>query len=361
MKPWRDLRFSSPWTFQTSRNQASRRSGIAVGVAGLVALVSACGGQSGDVGGSGGSGTPNVSTGGTSVPVSSTGGSGTGGSASSGSGTGGNASGGSGTGGVSDAGGRGTAGSGNGGRVGNGGARAGSGGSTGVGGAASTALCPPSALVCEDFEDGMANGWSALATGMAIDSVHARSGKNALSITIPANARGGFITMKGQPLFPLVNKTMWGRVMVWFDSTSDGHTDLIRGQSAAGGNPSYNVGEQHGAYLLNYYNGSNATDCWARPRAPTPTVVALNKWMCWEWTFNAGTNNMQLYVDGTLYRNVDMTGDGCLTGNGTWVAPTDFGQVSVGALIAETRPTIMQAWFDDIAIGTSQRIGCPAP
>jgi hypothetical protein len=29
--------------------------------------------------------------------------------------------------------------------------------------------------------------------------------------------------------------------------------------------------------------------------------------------------------------------------------------------IAETRPTVMQIWMDDIAIGTQERIGCPAP
>lgn len=247
--------------------------------------------------------------------------------------------------------------------AGNGGEAGGAGGgagSTGVDASTpSSAKCPPSALVCEDFEDGKADGWSPLVDGMTIDTLHASSGKYALSLNIPANGRGGFITRKGAPLFPLVNKTMWGRVMVWFDSISDGHTDIIRGQSASAGNPQYNVGEQHGAYMLNYYNGSSATDCWARPKAPTPTGVPLHKWMCWEWSFDSGTNSMQFFVDGTLYRAVKTTGDGCLSGNGAWVAPQDFGSVGVGASIAETRPTVMQLWIDDVAIGTEQRIGCP--
>ena len=240
----------------------------------------------------------------------------------------------------------------------------GNGGATGTGGAgggSSGALCPPSALVCEDFEDGTADGWSALVSGMTINGTHASSGTKALSLNIPENQRGGFISYKGAPLFPLLNKTMWGRVMVWFDSISDGHTDIVRGQAASGGNPSYNVAEQHGAYMMNYYNGSSATDCWKRPKAPTPTMVPLGKWQCWEWSFNAGTNDFQFFVDGTLYVHVAMTGDGCLTGNGPWVAPTDFGLVSVGATIAETRPTVMQIWIDDIAIGTQERIGCPTP
>jgi hypothetical protein len=289
--------------------------------------------------GSGGTGTGGraVGSGGTGGVVSGTGGTGSGGTLDAGVGTGGR--GGAGTGGSVDA-----------------GRDVGA-----VGGAPSSALCPPAALVCEDFEDQKADGWSALATGMSMSTVHASSGTTSLAINIPANGRGGMITFKGAPLFPLVSKTMWGRVMVWFDSISAGHTDIVRGQSASGGNPSYNVGEQRGAYLLNYYNGSSATDCWARPKAPTPTVVALGKWMCWEWSFDAGNNDMQFFVDGTLYRHVAMTGDGCLTGNGTWVAPTDFGTVGVGANIAEIQPTVMQMWFDDIAVGTSGRIGCPAP
>jgi hypothetical protein len=111
--------------------------------------------------------------------------------------------------------------------------------------------------------------------------------------------------------------------------------------------------------MLNYYNGSQATDCWARPKAPTPTTVPIGRWSCWEWKFDAGTNNMQFFVDGALYRAVNMTGDGCLTGNGTWVAPSDFGTVSVGANIAE-KGEPMKMWFDDIAIGSQERVGCPA-
>ena len=58
-----------------------------------------------------------------------------------------------------------------------------------------SALCPVSAVVCEDFEDGNLDGWTQLVTSgaLAIDSAHAAHGTNALSINIPANQRGGFI------------------------------------------------------------------------------------------------------------------------------------------------------------------------
>jgi hypothetical protein len=315
----------------------------------FASLLPACG-QSNDTGAVGTGGAPgaiDAGSGGSTIGNSV----GTGGGVPASSGSGGAGTGGAGSGGR---------GAGVGGTTGGavGGSGAGSGGAAVVG--PTSAVCPASALVCEDFEDGKADGWSPLVSGMTISTTHAASGTSSLSLTIPANGRGGFITRKGAPLFPLVNKTMWGRVMVWFDSVSDGHTDIVRGQSAGGGNPSYNVGEQHGAYMLNYYNGSSATDCWARPKAPTPTVIPTGKWMCWEWSFNSANNDMQFFVDGTLYRHVAMTGDGCLTGNGVWVAPPDFGSVGVGATIAEIKPTVMQMWLDDIAIGTQERIGCPA-
>jgi len=305
------------------------------------------------------------SSGGT-VSITGASGSGSGSSGSGGGGTaggadagaGGQASGGSGAG-SGNAGGGGGASTPSGGRGGSPGRGGAAGGAAGAGGKPSSVVCPPAALVCEDFEDGQAQGWSALTTTMTISTQHATSGASSVLVDVPGGQAGGFISRKGAPLFPLVNKTMWGRVMVWFDVVADGHTDIVRGQSANGGNPSYNLAEQHGAYMLNYYNGSQATDCWARPKAPTPTTLPIGKWSCWEWKFDAGTNNMQFFVDGTLYRAVNMTGDGCLTGNGPWLAPSDFGTVSVGANIAE-RGEPMKMWFDDIAIGSQERIGCPA-
>ena len=142
-------------------------------------------------------------------------------------------------------------------------------------GATTGELCPASAVICEDFEDGNLDGWTQLVTGgtLAIDSAHAANGTSALSINIPANQRGGFIERTGAPLFPLPGKAMWGRVMVYFDSVSDGHTDVVRGAPVGGGTPWYNVGEQHGEILLNYYDGA-AADCWARPSPGRPVAAA---------------------------------------------------------------------------------------
>jgi hypothetical protein len=151
---------------------------------------------------------------------------------------------------------------------------------------------------------------------------------------------------------------MWGRLMVYFDTIADGHTDIIRGAASGGATPQYNVGEQHGEILLNYYAGSQS-DCWARPKPSK--VVPLKTWMCWEWSFDGAANQMQLYIDGTLSRQVDSTGDGCLANpTQTWSAPT-FAELRIGEYVAERSPNAQRIWIDDIAVGTTSRIPCPAP
>ena len=237
-----------------------------------------------------------------------------------------------------------------------GGDNAGAGGPDG--GGTGNVLCPATALVCDDFEDGNLDGWTSMPAGgtITIDGTHATSGRNALSITIPGNQHGGFIERHGAPLFPLPGNVLYGRLMVFFDSIPPGHSDIVRGAPAAGGTPWYNVGEQLGQILLNYYNGA-PTDCWARPNPVRP--IAAQTWMCWEWSFNGPQNQMVFWIDGQQSRTVNMLGDGCVTGgNQTWVAP-QFGSIRLGEYIAEISATPTRIWIDDVAIGTQGRIGCP--
>ena len=220
------------------------------------------------------------------------------------------------------------------------------------------ALCPPTALVCDDFEDGNLTGWTALPAGgtITVDTTHARSGRSALSINIPANQRGGFIERTGSPLFPLPAGQLFGRIMVYFDSVPDGHSDIVRGAPVGGNIPWYNVGGQHGEILLNYYNGA-ASDCWARPSPGRPVPIAT--WTCWEWSFDSTRNQMQFWIDGALSRQVNAVGDGCLTNPGqTWLAP-QFGSIRIGEYIAEISAIPTRIWIDDVAIGNQGRLGCP--
>lgn len=218
--------------------------------------------------------------------------------------------------------------------------------------------CPANALFCDDFEDGNLEGWKKKEAGgtLKVDTQEASSGTHALSIDIPANKQGGFLELSGAPLFPLPNKLIWGRAMVYFDTAPDGHTDIFRGAAADGQIPWYNVGEQHGEILLNYYNGS-AEDCWARPKPGK--VVPLKTWMCWEFSFDGNADELQFFIDGELSRKVTKMGDGCGQGTPTWVAPT-FASLQVGEYIAQVSNMPSKMYIDDVAVGTASRLGCPA-
>jgi hypothetical protein len=246
------------------------------------------------------------------------------------------------------------------------GATGGSGGeagtaSAGAGGMAGAAngACPANAQLCLDFEDGAFAGWNKKESGgtITVDGTHFSNGSKALLISVPAGKAGGMIENHGSPLFPLPDKQLWGRMMVYFEGVPDGHTDLARGNGGNGG-PNYNVGEQHASIMLNYYAGSAATDCWARPKPEKK--VPDKTWMCWEWRFDSAKNQMDFWMDGTLLRSVDKNGDGCLTGNGVWQAPPSFESISVGQQIAEiSNNTAYKTWIDDVAISNSARVGCP--
>jgi hypothetical protein len=223
-------------------------------------------------------------------------------------------------------------------------------------GGASSGLCPAHAQLCLDFEDGAFTGWTKSGNTLVVDETQHSHGTKALHISVAVNASGGMLVNQGAPLFPLPQKQLWGRMMVYFDGVPDGHTDMAnaKGQGAA----NYNVGEQHDSIMLNYYAGSSATDCWARPKPEKK--VPDKTWMCWEWRFDSANNEMDYWMDGTLLRSVKGTGDGCLQGNGTWQAPAAFESISIGERVAErSTTTAYQAWIDDVAISNSARVGCP--
>jgi hypothetical protein len=229
----------------------------------------------------------------------------------------------------------------------------------GAGGQGPSASCPTTAVFCDDFEDGNLDGWVRMESGgtLAIDSTHASSGQNALGITMATGQRGGWLQRTGAPLFPLPNNAIYGRMMVYFESLPAGHTDFVRASATNGQTPWYNVGEQTGRVLLNYF--SNGSDCWARP-SPS-TNIPLSTWMCWEWAYDGSRNQMQFFINSQLSRTVDGVGDGC-TGPNVWTAP-QFNYLAIGAYNAQpaNAPSVGKMWMDDIAVSTTGRVGCPAP
>jgi hypothetical protein len=223
-------------------------------------------------------------------------------------------------------------------------------------GGAGNGICPAHAQLCLDFEDGAHAGWTKSGNTLVVDETQHSHGRKALHISVAVNSSGGMLVNQGAPLFPLPQKQLWGRMMVYFDGVPDGHTDMANAKGQGPAN--YNVGEQHDSIMLNYYAGSSATDCWARPKPEKK--VPDKTWMCWEWRFDSANNEIDFWMDGTLLRSVKGTGDGCLQGNATWQAPAAFESLSIGERVAErSTTTAYQAWIDDVAISNSARVGCP--
>ncbi|HEY2901780.1 MAG TPA: hypothetical protein VGL59_14450 [Polyangia bacterium] len=217
--------------------------------------------------------------------------------------------------------------------------------------------CSSPTVICDDFEDGALTGWTKSESGgtFTVEGTHAYSGKSSVLLTIPGGRSGGFLVRTGAPLFPLSNNTIWGRMMIYFEGVPSGHFDTIRAAPGGGGTPWYNIGGQNKALMFNYYSG--ADDCRA-PRTPNQTV-ATGKWMCWEWKYDGSKNEMDLWIDGTLVRQVVGTGDACQGANAPWTAPS-FGSIRLGQYNAQTYGSQTRLWMDDIAITTTDRLGCPA-
>ena len=131
---------------------------------------------------------------------------------------------------------------------------------------------------------------------------------------------------RARPCSPWSNKTMWGRVDGgWLRGISDRSHRLSFVDRRSRVATVVNVAEQHGAYMMNTKRARRRRDCWKRPKAPTPTMVPLGQWQCWEWSFNMG--NQTIFSSSSTARSTRtyaMTGDGCFTGNGPWVAPTEL-------------------------------------
>jgi hypothetical protein len=239
------------------------------------------------------------------------------------------------------------------------------GGSVGGGGEAGggagtghlAANCPATAQLCLDFEDDSFAGWTKKESGgtLLIDAAFASHGAHSLAIHAPSGQRGAHLEARGAPLFPLPTGKLWGRMMVYVDGVPDGHTNFASGSGMGGG--AYNVSEQHGSFMMSYYAGSPATDCWARPK--NGVKVPVKTWACWEWSFDSQNNRLEYWLDGALLVTVDGTGDGCLSGNGTWKAPSEFQALQIGEEIQQPGGD-SKVWLDDVAISNVERVGCPA-
>ncbi len=221
------------------------------------------------------------------------------------------------------------------------------------------------ARLCEDFEsygDGKPlTPWKTSSVGgtVKVDDVHAFSGKLSAHVHVtPGGNRRVQFSRGGAPLFPAEGNAFWGRMMVWAShlpklsnaENKNVHFDVVQSNGAPATPGEYRISGM-GGVMLNY----EPHDCWTWVSKQIPQ----DKWACWEWLFDGGTNSIDFYVDGQLQIHLTSTGQGCVDGTrSVWAAP-QFSDLRLGWVNYQSMAETVDMWIDDVAIG-SQRIGCAA-
>jgi hypothetical protein len=259
-----------------------------------------------------------------------------------------------------------------------------SGGASGAGNGAAGAfagvtgaLCPESAVFCDDFETdvvGQVPGapWRASVNGgtVNVDSTRAFSGSNAVLANAPLGAayRRAYFAVDAAS-FPGATLEMYGRAMMYLDqiSNASSHWTFVQGEGRSADdthNALYRYGGQHqnGAQLMANYETTPpvATDCWDH----SASTLSAGAWSCVEWRFVVATNEMQFWLNGTELSDIHVTGmgEGCGGNdlNGQWTAPPDFDTLYLGWEHYQLPANDINLWVDDVAVST-ERVGCPAP
>jgi hypothetical protein len=232
--------------------------------------------------------------------------------------------------------------------------------------------------ICEDFEQ-IALGTEPQAPfsihknkgTVTVDATHARSGKQALKVSVTATAsddtyRQAMLAITGAPLLPLANNSLYGRFMIYTECIPD---KSVHWTIAHGDGPyqtttaTYNYGGM-GGLMANYYRNTtpDATDCWQSNQQMFPT----GKWTCVGFHFDGQQNKLQFSLDGVDISDVDVDGNAksdqtCTVKgvDGKWYAPAPFKNISVGwESYQHDSVGAHDAWIDDLILDDSP-ITCP--
>jgi hypothetical protein len=207
---------------------------------------------------------------------------------------------------------------------------------------------------------------------LAVDTVHAFSGRKALHILTPRGAdyRRGYVAIHLHDPLPQLQAAMYGRVMVWLDEMPAGqpqHWTLLQGEGRSADdryNSIYRLGaeQQGGTRLMANFETTPpvTTDCRQRSQRTLP----VRRWACVEFHMDVASNEMQFWLDGREVTHVRgrAAGANACKGDdldGRWLAPPRFDSFYLGFERYGDTPTDQHLWIDDVVLAR-QRVGCPA-
>lgn len=260
--------------------------------------------------------------------------------------------------------------------------------------AGATGACAPGALICEDFER-FASGSSDLSPEwisysyqgglVRVDDSKPHAGSRSLHLSTTAGARHYADIVKiNPPDQPLLPNHHYGRAMVWLKTIpSQAHFLINHASGPLAADPStvakYSYGGHLGRLEPTYSQkmpvggvehpalrggGPELGDPFPAPvdcqRTATSEPVPTQRWMCWEWSFDADKSETHLWIDGQAMTEVDLsiqTPGSCKTVQG----PKLFNKLVIGWEVYTAASEVDQeAYIDDLVIAAT-RVGCPVP
>ncbi len=115
-------------------------------------------------------------------------------------------------------------------------------------------------------------------------------------------------------------------------------------------------------FANNYDTNNNwKTDCWSH--SGSPPAVPKDTWACMEWNFNATSNELTYWLNGTkMSVSVkNKNGSNCVSHsqNDLWTGPAKFDSLQLGANQYKATDKPRTLYIDDVVVDT-QRVGCPS-
>jgi hypothetical protein len=223
-------------------------------------------------------------------------------------------------------------------------------------------------LLCEDFEGTALDTqrWQKGGNGTAtIDATRAGRGAQSLHVHSDTN---GFAYLKNTSLFPVAGNTLFGRMLIWFDTMPTApqwaHWTVAEGAGDASGDGTLlRVGGQYDGKTNRFGVGSDGgpTGDWTNLDGdPQGAVQAVptGDWVCLEWMWNGASGETRFWWDGVEHPSLATTTTSHGGAKVDYVVP-DLKSVWVGWWLYQSgsTPDHFDVWIDEVAFDTS-RIGC---
>lgn len=236
-------------------------------------------------------------------------------------------------------------------------------------------------VICEDFEAATLNTRWASVGSTELTTEEKLSGNKALKIS----GAGGALNFNGVNVdlskFTSLAKNHYGRLMLKTpvvtgdagDFTfveASGPANLLATTRLTESNRAIYRARVNGSAesLMGNYDtspyGAPLTDCWSHDNfVPVPK----DTWACFEWRFDATTNTLTYWLNGTkLGMSVKdkATGSGAVAGcaghplDDIWSGPSSFDKLHIGVDQYHTTSKPRTLYIDDVVVDT-ERVNCP--